>query len=87
MSRKKNVYNQAKRGVKRYKKAKARKKGRAAIFAVVAMILAAVGVSQKNIGQLEQTVDNILDAYETTVDAETSQAVGDGGRSPWRGKL
>lgn len=38
-------------GVKRYKKAKARKKGRAAIFAVVAMILAAVGVSQKNIGQ------------------------------------
>ena len=48
MSRKKNVYNQAKRGVKRYKKAKARKKGRAAIFAVVAMILAAVGVSQKN---------------------------------------
>lgn len=78
MSRKKNVYNQAKRGVKRYKKAKARKKGRAAIFAVVAMILAAVGVSQKNIGQLEQAVDNILDAYETTVDAETSQAVGDG---------
>ena len=75
MSRKKNVYNQAKRGVKRYKKAKARKKGRAAIFAVVAMILAAVGVSQKNIGQLEQAVDNILDAYETTVDAETSQAV------------
>ena len=34
MSSKKNVYNQAKRGVKRYKKAKARKKGRAAIFAV-----------------------------------------------------
>ena len=28
MSRKKNVYNQAKRGVKRYKKAKARKKER-----------------------------------------------------------
>ena len=81
MSRKKNVYNQAKRGVKRYKKAKARKKGRAAIFAVVAMILAAVGVSQKNIGQLEQAVDNILDAYETTVDAETSQAVGDGGNA------
>ena len=78
MSRKKNVYNQAKHGVKRYKKAKARKKGRAAIFAVVAMILAAVGVSQKNIGQLEQAVDNILDAYETTVDAENSQAVGDG---------
>lgn len=72
--------NQAKRGVKRYKKAKARKKGRAAIFAVVALILAAVGVSQKNIGQLEQAVDNILDAYETTVDAETSQAVGDGGK-------
>ena len=81
MSRKKNVYNQAKRGVKRYKKAKVRKKGRAAIFAVVAMILAAVGVSQKNIGQLEQAVDNILDAYETTVDAETSQAVGDGGNA------
>lgn len=81
MSRKKNVYNQAKRGVKRYKKAKARKKGRAAIFAVVAMILAAVGVSQKNIGQLEQAVDNILDAYETTVDAEPSQAVGDGGNA------
>ena len=81
MSRKKNVYNQAKRGVKRYKKAKARKKGRAAIFAVVAMILAAVGVSQKNIGQLEQAVDNILDAYETTVDAETSQAVGAGGNA------
>ena len=81
MSRKKNVYNQAKHGVKRYKKAKARKKGRAAIFAVVAMILAAVGVSQKNIGQLEQAVDNILDAYETTVDAENSQAVGDGGNA------
>ena len=60
MSRKKNVYNQAKRGVKRYKKAKARKKGRAAIFAVVAMILAAVGVSQKNIGQLEQAVDKLV---------------------------
>lgn len=74
MSRKKNVYNQAKRGVKRYKKAKAGKKSRAAIFAVVAMLLAAVGVSQKNIGQLEQAADNILDAYETTVDAGTSQA-------------
>ena len=64
MSRKKNVYNQAKCGVKRYKKAKARKKGRAAIFAVVAMILAAVGVSQKNIGQLEQAVDNIEKLHE-----------------------
>ena len=73
MSRKKNVYNQAKRGVKRYKKAKARKKGRAAIFAVVAMILAAVGVIQKNIGQLEQAVDNILDAYETTVEMAEMQ--------------
>lgn len=81
MSRKKNVYNQAKRGMKRYKKAKAGKKGRAAIFAVVAMILAAVGVSQKNIGQLEQAADHILDAYETTVDTGVSQAGGDSGNA------
>lgn len=81
MSRKKNVYNQAKRGMKRYKKAKAGKKGRAAIFAVVAMLLAAVGVSQKNIGQLEQAADNILDAYETTVDAGTSQVGADSGQT------
>lgn len=73
MSRKKNVYNQAKRGMKRYKKAKTGKKGRAAIFAAVAIILAAVGVSQKNIGWLEQAADKVLDAYETTVDAGTSQ--------------
>ena len=81
MSRKKNVYNQAKRGMKRYKKAKAGKKGRAAIFAVVAMLLAAVGVSQKNIGQLEQAADNILDAYETTVDTGTPQAGAEGGNA------
>ena len=80
MSRKKNVYNQAKRGMKRYKKAKAGKKGRTAIFAVVAMILAAVGVSQKNIGQLEQAADNILDAYETTADIEKAGA--DGSSAP-----
>ena len=79
MSRKKNVYNQAKRGMKRYKKAKTGKKGRAAIFAAVAIILAAVGVSQKDIGWLEQAADKVLDAYETTVDAGTSQNVADGG--------
>ena len=38
MSRKKNVYNQVKRGAKRYKKAKAGKKGRVAVFAAVAII-------------------------------------------------
>ena len=79
MSRKKNVYNQAKRGMKRYKKAKTGKKGRAAIFAAVAIILAAVGVSQKDIGWLEQAADKVLDAYETTVDAGTSQNGADGG--------
>ena len=47
MSRKKNVYNQVKRGAKRYKKAKAGKKGRVAVFAAVAIILAAIGVSHK----------------------------------------
>ena len=81
MSRKKNVYNQAKRGVKHYKKAKAGKKGRAAIFAAVAIILAAVGVSQKDIGRLEQAADNILNAYETIVGTEASQAGTNGGNA------
>ncbi len=77
MSRKKNVYNQAKRGAKRYKKAKAGKKGRAVIFAVAAVILAAVGISQKDIGRLEQAADKILDAYETV--AGTAGASGENG--------
>ena len=71
MSRKKNVYNQVKRGAKRYKKAKTGKKGRVAVFAAVAIILAAIGVSQKDIGRLEQAADKVLDAYETVLDAET----------------
>ena len=73
MSRKKNVYNQVKRGAKRYKKAKAGKKGRVAVFAAVAIILAAIGVSQKDIGRLEQAADKVLDAYETVLDAGTSR--------------
>ena len=66
MSRKKNVYNQAKRGVKRYKKAKQGKKGRAAVLAAVAIILAAIGVSQKDIGRMEQVVEQVLDTYGTS---------------------
>ena len=73
MSIKKNVYNQVKRGAKRYKKAKAGKKGRVAVFAAVAIILAAIGVSQKDIGRLEQAADKVLDAYETVLDAGTSR--------------
>ena len=73
MSRKKNVYNQVKRGAKRYKKAKTGKKGRVAVFAAVAIILAAIGVSQKDIGRLEQAADKVLDAYETVLDAGTSR--------------
>ena len=61
MSRKKNVYNQAKRGAKRYKKAKAGKKGSAVLFAVAAMILAAVGISQKDIGRLEQAAALVVE--------------------------
>ena len=80
MSRKKNVYNQAKRGVKRYKRAKSGKKGRTAIFAAVAIILAALGVSQKDIGRLERAAGNILDAYETT--ADTKAAGADGSSAP-----
>lgn len=79
MGRKKNVYNQAKRGVKRYQKAKQGKKGRAAVLAAVAIILAAIGVSRKDIGRLEQAAERVLDAYETT--AETS-VQGQGNSAP-----
>lgn len=72
MNRKKNVYDQAKREAQRYKNAKAGKKGRAAILAIVAMILAAIGVSQREIGKMEQAVENVLDAYDSSAESKTS---------------